>query len=69
LAPEALNMNNFDNILRLIELSELEIYAHNEAIENLGLEFSDLILHDNIKVVDIKEIAQLILNADMSFKY
>ena len=69
LAPEALNMNNFDNILRLIELSELEIYVHNEAIENLGLEFSDLILHDNVKVVDMKEIAQLILNTDMSFKY
>lgn len=69
LEPEILNMNNFDNILRLIELSELEIYVHNEALGNLGLEFNELILQDNVKVVGIKQIAQLILNADMSFKY
>jgi sulfur relay (sulfurtransferase) DsrF/TusC family protein len=69
LEPEALNMNNFENILRLIELSELEIYVHDEALGNLGLEFGDLILQENIKVVDIRTIAQLISNADMSFKY
>jgi len=69
LEPESLNMNSFDNILRLIELSELEIYVHDEAMRNLGIDISDLILQDNIKIVDIKEIAQLVLNADMSFKY
>jgi sulfur relay (sulfurtransferase) DsrF/TusC family protein len=69
LEPEAIKMDNFDNILRLIELSELQLYVHDEALENVGIDFSDLILQDNIKVVDIKEIAQLISNTDMSFKY
>ncbi len=69
LEPEAIKMDNFNNIFRLIELSELQLYVHDEALENVGIDFSDLILQDNIKVVDIKEIAQLISNADMSFKY
>lgn len=69
LEPEALNVDNFGNIIRLIELSELEIYVHSEALEIAGIETSDLILQDNIKFVDIKEISQLILNADVSFKY
>ena len=69
LEPEALKVDNFGNIIRLIELSELEIYVHSEALEIAGIETSDLILQDNIKFVDIKEISQLILNADVSFKY
>ncbi|MFX0024149.1 MAG: DsrE family protein [Candidatus Hermodarchaeota archaeon] len=69
LEPKALNMNNFDNIFRLIELSELEIYVHDEALEHIGINFDDLILQENIRVVDIREIAQLISNADMTFKY
>ncbi len=69
LKPEALKMDNFDNILRLIELSELEIYVHSEDLRITGIEVNDLILKENIKVVEMKEIAQLILNADVSFKY
>ncbi len=67
--PESLKMNNFENILRLIELSELQVYIHDEALELAGLKLSDLILQNNIKIVNTKEISQLILEADMSFKY
>lgn len=67
--PEALNMKKYTNILRLIELSDLEIYAHDEALRIAGINPADLILKDNVKVVDNKKISQLILEADMSFKY
>ncbi|MFX1574335.1 MAG: DsrE family protein [Promethearchaeota archaeon] len=69
LNPEALGMDPFTNIMRLIELSDLEIYVHDEALESAGLKRSDLISYDNLKVVNIKKISQLILEADMSFKY
>ena len=66
---KALKVDEFTNILRLIELSDLEIYVHDEALEIAGLDQSDLLAIDSIKIVDIKEISRLILEADMSFKY
>ena len=69
LNPEALNLNGFSNIMRLIELSDLEIYVLNEALEAADMGHSDLISNDNLKIVNAKEISNLILEADMSFKY
>ncbi len=69
LNPEALKMEKFENIMRLIELSDLEIYIHDKALVNAGLDFNDLILQNNLKIIKTKEIVQLILNSEMSFKY
>ena len=69
LNPDALQVDHFDNIMRLIELSGLEIYIHDVAMGEAGMVRSDLLPIDNIKVVSIEEISQLILDADMSFKY
>ncbi|MFX0037511.1 MAG: DsrE family protein [Candidatus Hermodarchaeota archaeon] len=69
LNPKAVNMDEFTDIIRLIELSNLEIYVHDEALRIAGLNPADLILLDNVKIVDNKKISQLILEADMSFKY
>jgi len=69
LDPEAIGVDKFTNIMRLIELSELEIYVHDTAMGEAGMVRSDLLSIDNIKVVSIEEISQLILDADMSFKY
>lgn len=69
LNPDALNTDKFTNILRLIELSDLEIYVHDEALNIAGIESNDFVLEDNLRIVRTQEIAQLILDADMSFKY
>lgn len=69
LDPEAIGVDSFINIMRLIELSELELYVHDTAMGEAGMVRSDLLPIDNIKVVSIEEISQLILDADMSFKY
>ncbi len=69
LNPEAINADPFTSIMRLIELSELEIFIHDEAIDIAGMAVSDLILSKNIHVVSTEEISQLIVKADMSFKY
>ena len=69
LNPKALNMDEFTNIFRLIELSELEIYTHDKALEIAGIDHSDLVLADNVKIVDISKISELVIEADMSFKY
>ena len=69
LNPEALNIDPVDNIIRLIELSDLEIYVHDKALEIAGLEEEDLIQNENLKVIDIEMISKLILEAEMCFKY
>jgi sulfur relay (sulfurtransferase) DsrF/TusC family protein len=69
LSPEVLKVDTFENVIRLIELSDLQIYVHDEALENAGMDHNDLILQSQIKFVNFKEISQLILKADMSFKY
>ncbi|MFX1364977.1 MAG: DsrE family protein [Promethearchaeota archaeon] len=69
LNPKALNMDEFTNIMRLIELSDLEIYIHNEALELAGIKPSDLVLADNINIIDFSKISELIIEAEMSFKY
>ena len=69
LAPKALNVDPVDNIIRLIELSDLEIYVYDDALETAGLEIKDLIQNDNLKVVDMDTISKLILEAEMCFKY
>ena len=69
LNPEALNVDPFLNIMRLMELSDIEVYVHDEALNSAGLEQSDLISYENLKIVSNEEISQLILEANMTFKY
>ena len=69
LNPEALNLDSFSNIMRLIELSDLEIYILDEALEAAEIGQTDLISNKNLKIVNAKELSDLILEADMSFKY
>jgi sulfur relay (sulfurtransferase) DsrF/TusC family protein len=69
LKPQAINSDPITNIMRLIELSELEIYVHNKALDRAGMTDSDLVPIENLKVVNTEMISQLILEGDMSFKY
>jgi sulfur relay (sulfurtransferase) DsrF/TusC family protein len=69
ITPESIKVDSIDNIIRLIELSDLEIYVHDEALKTAGLEVKDLIQNENIKVVDMEIISKLILDAEMCFKY
>ena len=69
LNPEALNIDPFTSIMRLVELSGLEIYIHDNALKRAGMSDSDLIPIENITVVSTEKISRLILEGDMSFKY
>ena len=69
LNPEAINMNPFSSIFKLMELSELEIFVLEDAIKKAGLERLDLIDYDNLRVISKRELAMLINNADASFRF
>jgi len=69
LNPDALGVDHFTSIMRLVELAELEIFIHDKALEDAGMDTSELIPGDNIQVVNIEKISELIAEANMSFKY
>ena len=67
--PTKVNRNPPTNIFRLIELSDLEIYALDSALEIAGINPSDLIEYDNVKVASMQEISKIILEADVTYRY
>ena len=67
--PEKINRNAPSNIYRLIELSDLEIYALDSALEMAGIIPSDLIEYDNVKVASMQDISKIILEADVMYRY
>lgn len=69
LDPQAVNSDPIINIMRLIELSDLEIFLHDKALKKAGLIESDLTPIENLQVVGTEKISQLLIEADMSFKY
>lgn len=69
LDPTSLNMDPFTDIMRLVELSKLEIYVLDKDLEEAGMDRSDLISHDKLKILNIEAISQLILDADLTFKF
>jgi sulfur relay (sulfurtransferase) DsrF/TusC family protein len=69
LNPEVLNTDNFSDIMRLIEFSEIEIYVTDDVLNIAGMDRSELIPYDNLKIVNMNEVSKLILEADMCFRY
>jgi sulfur relay (sulfurtransferase) DsrF/TusC family protein len=67
--PEKVNRDAPSNIFRLIELSDLEVYALDSALEIAGINHSDLIEFDNVKVANMPEISKFILEADVTYRY
>jgi len=67
--PTKVNRDPPTNIFRLIELSDLEIYALDSALEIAGINPSDLIEYDNVKVASMQEISKIILEADVMYRY
>ena len=67
--PEKVNREAPSNILRLMELSDLEVYALDSALEIAGIKDSDLIEYDTVKVASMQEISKLILEADVTYRY
>jgi len=67
--PEKVNRDAPSNIFRLMELSDLEVYALDSALEIVGINHSDLIELDNVKVASMQEISKFILEADATYRY
>ena len=67
--PEKVNMDVPSNIFRMMELSDLDVYVLDSALEIAGINKSDLVEFDNVKVASNKEISKFILEADLTYRY
>jgi len=67
--PEKVNMDVPSNIFRMMELSDLDVYVLDSALEIAGLKQSDLVDFENVKVASNKEISKFILEADVTYRY
>lgn len=67
--PEEVRMDVPSNIFRMMELSDLDVYVLDTALEIAGIKLSDLVDFDNVKVASNKEISKFILEADVTYMY
>ncbi|MFX1497045.1 MAG: DsrE family protein [Promethearchaeota archaeon] len=65
----ATNMDSLDDMIRLIELSELHIIVALEDLIALGLDKNDLISYQNLDFMDNMAVSKLILENDLCFKF
>jgi sulfur relay (sulfurtransferase) DsrF/TusC family protein len=67
--PEALNMESMDSVYRMLELSDIEIYVLDSALNDAGITQDELIEFEMLKVATIKDISNFISQTDAIFRY
>ena len=67
--PTIVGLDSTSETMEIAELSDLELYVIDTALEEAGLTTEDLIEYENLKVISIDELADLIDNADMCFRF
>ncbi|MFX0009873.1 MAG: DsrE family protein [Candidatus Hermodarchaeota archaeon] len=67
--PEVLNMESMDNIYRMLELSDIKIFALDSALHHAGVSQNDLIDFQMVNIATIKEVSNYISQADTIFRY
>ncbi len=67
--PTVVGVDSFEEPLEMGDLSDLEIYILDTGLEDAGLTEADFVEYENLKVIDIVNLAKLIANADTSFRF
>ena len=67
--PEAVGLDSLSETIEIADLSDLELYVLDKALEDSGLTTEDLIEYENLKIINIDELSDLIEKADVSFRF
>ena len=67
--PTAVGVDSVDEVIEMADLSDLELYVLDTALEVAGLTREDLIEYENLKVVSMDEIVELIDQANTCFRF
>ncbi|MHA1916589.1 MAG: DsrE family protein [Promethearchaeota archaeon] len=67
--PEVVGMDPLTEVLEIADLSDLEVYLIDSALKEAGFTEDDLVEYENLKIISYDDLADLIANADTSFRY
>lgn len=67
--PEAVGMDPLTEVLEMADLSDLEVYLIESALNEAGMTKEDLVEYENLKVINYDDLTELIANADTSFRF
>ena len=68
-SPEAIGMDTLDEVLEMADLSDLELFLIDSALDDAGITKEDLIEYENLKIINIDDLAELIEKASTCFRY
>ena len=67
--PTAVGVDPVDEVIEMADLSDLELYVLDSALEDAGLTNEELVEYENLKIVSLDEIVELIDQADTCFRF
>ena len=67
--PTILNIEDSSNMFKMLELAEIGVYVLMDSLSASGLKETDLIDYEYLKIVDSTEIARIMANSDVSYKF
>jgi len=67
--PEAVGMDSLAEVLEMADLSDLEVYLIDNALDEAGLTRDNLVDYENLKIINYDDLTELIANADTCFRF
>ena len=67
--PQAVGLDSMEETLEIAELSDLELYVLDTALEDAGMTPDDLIEYEMLKIINVDELATMIEKADTCLRY
>lgn len=67
--PTAVGMDSTSEPIEMVDLSDLELFVIDSALEDAGLNTEDLIEYENLKIITVDELSEIIEKADVCFRF
>lgn len=69
LNPEAVSMDSFSRIFKLMKLADLKVLVLEESLKKSGLDHSDLMEYEHLQLINTEDLAEIIQNSEVSLRF
>jgi len=67
--PQAVGLDSMDETLEIAELSDLELYVLDTALEDAGMTPDDLVEYEFLKIINVEELTIMIEQANTCLRF